>query len=81
MTTNPLYTVTVTPSFDGLTPQYEAMLYRAVPAGVCGPFSDTRTVRTLDEVDALVHGWGFRRVEPFGPVCSNGFAEAQVVAL
>jgi hypothetical protein len=74
-------TVTVEPKgFDGLTPQYEAMLYQSVEAGVCGPFSEKVLVDGLEGVDAQVQAWGFVRVEEFGAVCANGFAEALVVS-
>lgn len=74
------YTVTAEPKgFDGLTPQYEILVYRMVEAGVCGPHSEAVTVLGMEGVDAQVQAWGFYRTGGFGPVCANGFAEAPLV--
>lgn len=73
------YTVSVTPTFDGLASRYAVTLYSNVRAGVCGPFSEDVTVNTLAEVDQQLFVWGFNRTGEFGPVCANGFADAPVV--
>lgn len=72
------FSACVTPSLDGLNPRYEVMVYRMVRGGICGPFSEDVTVNSLAEVDAQLAKWGFKRTGEFGPVCTNGFAEASL---
>lgn len=73
------YEVLVTPRFEGLTPKYDALIYRMIPAGVCGPFSEEATFGSLVEVDAWLENNEFARVGDYGDVCPNGFASAKVV--
>lgn len=35
---------------DGLLPTYEALIYRSVWAGICGPFSETVTLEGMGAV-------------------------------
>lgn len=74
--TTTTYTVSVTPRFEGLTPKYDALVYVNRTAGVCGPFSEDHSCDSLDEVDEWLLAQGFVRSDEFGPVCSNGFADA-----
>ena len=76
MNTNPTDTACITPQDDGTV---DVMIYRMLPAGICGPFTSTKTV-AADEVDAQIARFGFVRTGEFGPLCANGFAEAPVVA-
>lgn len=77
--TDAKYTVSVTPSFDGLVPKFSALIYRMVKAGVCGPFSDEPVLSSLDEVDRWLNANGFTRVSGYGQVCAAGFASADLV--
>lgn len=79
MTNDTIYTANITPSFDGLTPRYEVGIYVNRTAGVCGPFTDYETVATVEDADDYLARWGFTRAAEWGPVCSNGFAEAALV--
>lgn len=74
--TDPTYTLDVTPSFDAdLAPLYEATIYENRTAGVSGPFASA-TYDNLDDLGAWVNGKGFRQTGPFGPRVPNGFASA-----
>lgn len=80
-TTRTTYSVDVTPSFDGLAPQYEVSIYRTIRGGICGPTGDETTVSSLSSVDAWLTGRGFSRTSNFGPVCTNGFASAPLAVI
>lgn len=73
------YTANITPSFDGLIPRYEVGVYVTRTGGVCGPFTEYETVWSLDDADAYLARWGFTRAGDWGPVCANGFAQAELV--
>jgi hypothetical protein len=72
------YEVCVTPRFDGLEPVYNALIYRNVEAGVCGPFSGEFGFPSLEFVDNWLGSNGFTRTARYGNVCSNGFATAPI---
>lgn len=72
------YEVNVAPSgFDGLTPTYDCTVYITRLAGLCGP-AETGQVAGLDAVDEWLEQNGYTRISPFGDVCRNGFATAEV---
>lgn len=76
MNTDTTYEVNVTPSLDGLTPRYDASIYRMVHMGVCGPWSERKTFASLAEIDEWLTSSGYTRSTEYGPVCANGFATA-----
>ena len=45
-------------------PEYEVMIYRMITAGVCGPFSETATVKGMANVMILLDSWGFEQTGP-----------------
>lgn len=73
---NAIYTACVTPNMNDGTA--EVMIYKSVPAGVCGPFSEKKIV-PANEVDKQIEDFGYKRVEDFGPICANQFCEAVIV--
>lgn len=76
------YEVSVTPSFAGLAPQYNPLVYRWVRGGICGPFVETdEQLPTLAAVDAWLAQWGYERSADYGSVCANGFASAPLKRL
>lgn len=72
------FEVCVTPRFDNLTPLFDAMIYRTVEGGVCGPFSDDHACASLEVVDNWLGSHGFARIAKFGSVNANGFATAPI---
>ena len=76
--TEVVYEVCVTPRFDELTPLYDALIYKSVQAGVCGPSSQEFNFASLSDIDAWISDNGFERTGPYGAVCRNGFASAEI---
>lgn len=75
--TRPTFTACVTPRFAGLTPVYDVLVRRSIPAGIDGPTSTmTVDLASLDAVDEFLAAAGFVRVAEYGDVCANGYAEA-----
>lgn len=72
------FEVCVTPHFDNLTPRYDAVIYRNVEGGVCGPFAEVNDLVSLDAVNNWVGAQGFTRKRSYGNVCANGFASAPI---
>ena len=72
------FTASVTPTFVGLVPSYDVLVYVVRIAGICGP-AETGTAATLAEVDEMLTSWGYTRIDEFGAVCANGFASAPIV--
>lgn len=76
---NTTYEVNVTPAgFDGLTPVYDVLVYVTREAGICGPAEEGTVAGGLEMVDLWLAENGYARVAPFGEVCRNGFASAEV---
>lgn len=58
-------------------PQYEVMIYKTITAGVCGPFSETATVKGMTNVMILLDSWGFEQTGPPElTTTAEGFAQA-----
>lgn len=60
-------------------PEYEVMVYRTIIGGVCGPFSNTATVRGMSNAYLVAQVWGFQvDGPPEITTLPNGLAHATV---